>query len=83
MFVQAYFRDAAKSQTVPQHHRKAAAHLDIAARAYRDAAGLIESGDHQAAELHVRMARDNVLNAGMQVIAAGRKSEPAGLFEIR
>lgn len=69
-----------ESLTLAQHHRKAAHHLDIAARAHLEAAGLFESGDQKAAESQIDVARVNVLKAGLQVIEAGKKMLHASGF---
>lgn len=82
MFTQTYFPDDKKTQTVPQHHLKAAEHLDVAARSHKEAAKLLESGDQKAAELQLKIARNNVLRAGMQVIEAGKKMNPNGPADI-
>ncbi len=71
------FPETSESLTLSQHHRKAANHLDNAARAHMEAARLFESGDQTAAERQIDVARVNVLRAGLLVIEAGKKMSPS------
>ena len=80
MFTQTLIPETSESLTLAQHHRNAANHLDIAARAHMEAARLFESGDHRAAESQISIARVNVLKAGLQVIEAGKKMLGASGF---
>jgi hypothetical protein len=73
MLTQTLSAETSESLTLAQHHRKAANHLDIAARAHMEAARFFESGDQKAAESQIDIARVNVLKAGLQVIEAGKK----------
>jgi hypothetical protein len=77
-FTQGSSTDAAQAQTVPQHHLKAAEHLELASRSHKEAAKLHASGDHKAAEQQAQMAREHTAKAGVHVSEAGKKSAAVG-----
>jgi hypothetical protein len=60
--------------TVPQHHLKAAEHLEHAAKAHKDAAKMHVAGDHKAAEQHIQTAREHTSKAVVHVTEAAKKS---------
>lgn len=80
-FTQTISPDTAQEQTVPQHHLKAAEHLELASRSHKEAAKLHVSGEHKAADLQARMARDHVAKAGMHVSEAIKKSGSIGSLQ--
>jgi len=75
-FTQTGSLDVAPSQSVPQHHLKAAEHLALASRSHKEAAILLASGERKAAELQVQIARDHVALAGAHVIEARKTGTP-------
>lgn len=60
-------------QTVPNHHLKAADHLEFASKAHREVARLHASGDYKAAELQSQVARHHTAKAGVHVNEANKK----------
>jgi hypothetical protein len=63
------------SKTMAQdHHLKAAEHLDHASKSHREAAKLIEGGDHHAASSQAKLAEEHTAHAANQVIEAAKKS---------
>jgi hypothetical protein len=73
-FTQSNTIDKEPVQTVPQHHLKAAEHLEHASKSHKEAAKLHMSGDHKAAEQQAQLARDHTAKASVQVTEAGKKS---------
>jgi hypothetical protein len=66
--------DVASKTTVQEHHLKAAEHLDHASKSHREAAKLLESGDHHAASSQAKLAAEHTAHAAHQVIEAAKKS---------
>jgi hypothetical protein len=62
------------AHTVPQHHLKAAEHLEHAAKAHKDAAKMHVAGDHKATEQHIQTAREHTSKAAVHVTEAAKKS---------
>lgn len=75
-FTQTNTPETAQTQTVQQHHLKAAEHLDLASKSHKEAAKLHSSGDHKAAENQAKMAQDHTSKASEHVTEVGKKSAP-------
>lgn len=78
---QASSPDTAKTQSVPQHHLRAAEHLELASRSHKAAAQLHVWGEHKAADFQAVMARDHTAMAGVHVSEAIKKSGPIGSLQ--
>jgi hypothetical protein len=66
--------DAVSKTTAQGHHLRAAELLDRASKNHREAAKLIEGGDHHAASSQAKMAEEHTAHAAHQVIEAAKKS---------
>jgi hypothetical protein len=66
--------DTSTAQTVQQHHLQAAEHLELAAKSHKEAAKLIDSGDHKGSQGHMEKAKTHTSEAAEHVVEAGKKS---------
>jgi hypothetical protein len=78
-FTPASSADTSGAETVPQHHLRAAEHLNIASRSHQEAAKLHVSGDHKLAELQAQLAREHTARAGVHVNEAIKKAAAVGI----
>lgn len=66
--------DTSTASTAQQHHTQAAEHLELAAKSHKEAAKLIGSHDHAAAQTHVKAAHAHTTKAQDHVNEAAKKS---------
>jgi hypothetical protein len=66
--------DRPATSTASDHHLKAAGHLDQASTCHREAARMMECGEHHAASSQAKLAAEHTAHAARQVIQAGKKS---------
>jgi hypothetical protein len=66
--------DAASKTMAQDHHLKAAEHLDHASKSHREAAKLIEGGDHHAASSQAKLAAEHTAHAAHHVIEAAKNA---------
>lgn len=66
--------DVSSKTAAQDHHLEAAEHLDHASKSHREAAKLIEGGDHHAASSQAKLAEEHTAHAAHHVIEAANKS---------
>ncbi len=66
--------DNAPSTTVQSHHLKAAEHLALASKSHKDAAKLIDAGDHNGAAIQSKLAVDHAEQATKHTIQLAKRT---------
>ncbi len=61
--------------TVQAHHLKAAEHLEMASKSHKDAARMIDSGDHKAAIGQSKAGAEHIENAAKHASEAVKKTQ--------
>ena len=73
-FTSMHSAEASGTLTAQGHHLKAAEHLDQASKSHKDAARLMDGGDHKAASSQSKMAQEHAEHAAKHVVAAAQKT---------
>jgi hypothetical protein len=71
--------DTTSAPTAQSHHLKAAEHLALASKSHKDAAKLIDAGDHKGAAIQSKMAVDHAEQAAKHAIELAKKTAAASM----